>query len=124
MFSNVVIISNDLNIVAHTRTTALTLTKLNKQIHFKEISLDNLTVPSNDIPSNTNYIIVDLDEKFDIMIDYIKEIRNDKNLCSIKIIALISSDSQQKREGIFSAGCDSIMTKSEFITVADKIFLY
>lgn len=124
MFSNVVIISNDSNLIVHTRTTALTLTKLNKQIHFKEISLDNLTVPSNDIPSNTNYIIVDLDENFDTMIDYIKEIRSDKNLCSIKIIALISSDFQQKREGIFSAGCDSIMTKKEFFILADKIFLY
>jgi CheY-like chemotaxis protein len=124
MFSNVVIISNDLNIVVHTRTTALTLTKLNKQIHLKEITVDKLTVPSNDISSNTNYIIVDMDEKFDIMIDYINEIRNDNNLCSIKIIALISSDSCQKREGIFSAGCDSIMTKKEFFVVAENILLF
>lgn len=124
MFSNIVIISNDLNLIVHTRTTALTLTKLNKQIHLKEITVDNLTVPSNDIPSNTNYIIVDLDENFDTMIDYIKEIRSDKNLCSVKIIALIYLDFPENRERIFSAGCDSVMIKKEFFTVADKIFLY
>lgn len=124
MFSNIVIISSDFNIVVHTRTTALTLTKLNKQIHLNEISVDNLTVPSNDISSNTNYIIADMDEKFEVMINYINEIRKDKNLCSIKILAIISSDSQEKKDGIFSVGCDSIMTKKEFMKVADKIFLY
>jgi len=33
-----------------------------KLLALKEISYDNLTLSSNDIPSNTNYIIVDLNK--------------------------------------------------------------
>lgn len=120
----VTVISDDTNLVEHIKTTALTLTKLNKTIFITNISIKNLSIPEKDIPINTNYIFIDVDNNFNLLVDYIKKIRNTPAISGIKIISLFSESLTPDKNIVFNAGCDTIISKKEFVIIANNILQF
>ncbi len=124
MASKITIISDDQKLIEHIKTTALTLTKLNKTIFITDISVKNLTKPENDIPINTKYVLIDLDDNFNLIIDYIKKIRNTSSHCSVKIISFFSESSPPDKKAVFNSGCDAVFSKEELIAVVQNLLQY
>jgi len=120
----VIIISDDVKLVEQINTTALTLTKLNKTIFVNNISTKDLSSPESDIPPNVTYILIDVDNNLNLLIDYIIETRKVPALSGIKIISLFSDSMPPDKNIIFNAGCDTIISKKEFSIIFNNILKF
>jgi CheY-like chemotaxis protein len=117
----VLLVSSDKILVDVIKISALTLTKLNAQVTIEDTN-DFETVIEKSKAVNLNLIIIDDDLQNINSINLIGEIRKDINSKNKKMI-LLYSDSV-KRDEIFQAGCDSIMSKEEFKRVVNNVLVY
>ncbi len=114
------LISSDKNLIGIIKTSALTLTKLNCQISVEETAVNDEAIEKSKAV-NLNLIILDNDLKTIDQMTFIKEIRKNINSKNKKIISLYTSEIN--KEEIFTAGCDSIMSKQEFQKVVNNILV-
>jgi hypothetical protein len=113
MTRKILMISSDREFRDYLNIVTLTITKLNHQITF--------TDDVNDI--YTDFILLDLDDDFEGKLELIKKFRGEGVQPNKKIISVKSEITDEVREKVFSAGCDSIMKKSEFKSAANNILI-
>ncbi|MDD5362610.1 MAG: hypothetical protein PHN88_10795 [Ignavibacteria bacterium] len=113
MTRKILMISSDREFRDYLNIVTLTITKLNHQITF--------TDDVNDI--YTDFILIDLDDDFEGKLELIKKFRGEGMQPNKKIIAVKSEITDDVREKVFRAGCDSIMKKSEFRSAASNILI-
>ena len=114
MNRKIFLLSSDNDFTSYIHTSALTLTKLNHQINFT----DNI----ND--RNIDIIIIDLDSRGKENLEIIKKIRKSPDTSKIKILAVSTSVTEDLKSNVFNAGCDAVMSKSEFRAAADNILIF
>ena len=100
------------------RISALTLTKLNCQVSIEECTIETDILKKSG-EENLDLILLDKDLFPQEIHGIISEIRKNINSKNKKIILLYSD--QIDKEKIFEAGCDSVMSKSEFVKVVNNI---
>jgi hypothetical protein len=113
MTRKILMISSDREFRDYLNIVTLTITKLNHQITF--------TDDVNDI--YTDFILLDLDDDFESKLELIKKFRGEGVQPNKKIISVKSEITDEVREKVFGAGCDSIMKKSEFKSAANNILI-
>lgn len=117
----ILVVSSDTELNGIIKISALTLTKLNCQVSIIETANQETALKESGIV-NLDLIIIDLDEKkFDPLI-LIKDIRSNGD-SRIKKIISVYSDKVDKDE-TYKAGCDSIMSKSEFKKAVNNILKF
>jgi len=117
----ILVVSSDTELNGIIKISALTLTKLNCQVSITETAVQETALKESGVV-NLDLIIIDLDEKkFDPLI-LIKDIRSNGD-SKIKKIISVYSDKADKDE-IYKAGCDSIMSKSEFKKAVNNILKF
>lgn len=117
----ILLVSSDREFNGIIKISALTLTKLNCQISITETDIPE-TVLKESKAVNLDLIIIDSDGLKTNALSLINEIRNVQESKKKKII-LVHSD-EIKREEVYKAGCDSIMSKEEFKKVANNILQF
>ena len=117
----ILVVSSDPELNGIIKISALTLTKLNCQVSIIETAVQETALKESGVV-NLDLIIIDLDEKkFDPLI-LIKDIRSNGD-SKIKKIISVYSDKADKDE-TYKAGCDSIMSKSEFKKAVNNILKF
>ena len=117
----ILVVSSDTELNGIIKISALTLTKLNCQVSITETAVQETALKESGVV-NPDLIIIDLDEKkFDPLI-LIKDIRSNGD-SKIKKIISVYSDKADKDE-TYKAGCDSIMSKSEFKKAVNNILKF
>ena len=117
----ILVVSSDTELNVIIKISALTLTKLNCQVSITETAVQETALKESGVV-NLDLIIIDLDEKkFDPLI-LIKDIRSNGD-SKIKKIISVYSDKADKDE-TYKAGCDSIMSKSEFKKAVNNILKF
>ena len=118
---NFLLVCSDPEFCLYTKTTALTLTKLNVQatVDVTDNLADALKISGS---QNLNTIILDLGLKTFDPLKFIKDVRSKSHSNNIKIISFSSEEINRKE--IFEAGCDSIMTKKEIQTILPNIIQF
>ena len=117
----ILVVSSDTELNGIIKISALTLTKLNCQVSITETVVQETALKESGVV-NLDLIIIDLDEKkFDPLI-LIKDIRSNGD-SKIKKIISVYSDKADKDE-TYKAGCDSIMSKSEFKKAVNNILKF
>lgn len=117
----ILVVSSDTELNGIIKISALTLTKLNCQVSITETAVQETALKESGVV-NLDLIIIDLDEKkFDPLI-LIKDIRSNGD-SKIKKIISVFSDKADKDE-TYKAGCDSIMSKSEFKKAVNNILKF
>lgn len=114
MTRNILLISNDGDFKGFLNIAALTLTKLNHQI----------TITENKNDGQVDWIIIDMDTNTEDNFAFIKNARQSGQSRNIKIFSVITDLTNEIKEQLFEIGCDSIMTKEEFMTAANNILLF
>ena len=117
----ILLISSDKSLIEIIRISALTLTKLNCQVSFESTSGFEEGL-SKSKEKNLDLILIDRDLKTFNVKKLIETIRREDDSKNKKIILLCSD--QIDRKEIFSAGCDSIMTKEEFRKAVNNILTF
>jgi hypothetical protein len=110
MTRRIVLLTNDISFKNFVDISALTLTKLNYQVDI-----------SYRIREDADLIIIDFD--YPENIEVLKSIRLDSGFKNKKIVGIIT-DKKNNSEGIFKAGCDSLMSKKEFEVAGNNILMY
>lgn len=117
----VLLISSDNEFISIVKISALTLTKLNCQV-----TIDSEEKPENALnnssQANLDLIIVDNDLGNSAAINLIKQIREKFSSNKMKVITVYSTEIE--REKIFAAGCQAIMSKSEFKIAMNNILVF
>lgn len=109
MTRRIALLTKDKHFESFIKTIVLTLTKLNYQIDiFKEIKKE------------TDLVIMDFDDKENL--EKLKYIRSNNIIKNKKIIGLITDI--KNKNLLFDSGCDSVMSKKEFQSIADNILMY
>jgi DNA-binding response OmpR family regulator len=117
----ILIISSGKELIDYLKISSLTLTKLNCQIEINVASdFDEALILSK--AKNLDLILLDLEIKNFSAGDILKEIRNDSESRSKKIIGFYSGEIDKAK--FHEAGCDSIMTKAELMRNAVNILQY
>jgi CheY-like chemotaxis protein len=114
MTRKVLLVSNDKDFKDYINVATLTLTKLNHQI--------TITDDKND--GHIDWMIVDMDtiaeENFEFLLATRKSELNQK----LKIVCVLTSVTDEMRTRLFKSGCDSILTKKEFLAAANNILIF
>lgn len=109
MTRRIVLITQDRDFEMLIKMSSLTLTKLNYQVDiFQEVRKD------------IDLLIIDFDTQANR--DIVKSIRTNPEFRNKKIVGVATALTDKKV--FFDCGCDSVMTKKEFATVADNILMY
>lgn len=114
MTRKVLLISNDKEFKDFIKIATLTLTKLNHQITITEDSKDG----------HIDWMVVDMDSAAEEKFAFILASRESELNQKIKIVSVLTSVSDEMKERLFKSGCDSIMTKKEFLAAANNILLF
>ncbi len=117
----ILVVSSDPELNGIIKISALTLTKLNCQVSIIETAVQETALKESGIV-NLDLIIIDLDEKKFNPLTLIKDIRSNGD-SKIKKIISVYSDKADKDE-TYKAGCDSIMSKSEFKKAVNNILKF
>lgn len=117
----VLLYSADKDLIAITKISALTLTKLNCQVTL-DVTEDKKELMERSKADNLHLILIDYDKDIKKSLDLLREIRIEPNSKSKKIIVLYSEPVE--KEKIFESGCDSIMSKEEFKRVVNNILVF
>jgi len=114
MTRKILLVSNDKGFKNFINIATLTLTKLNHQI----------TITDDKKDGHIDWMIVDMDsdaeENFEFILNWRKSELNKK----IKIVSVLTVIADEMRGRLFKSGCDSIMTKKEFMMVANNILIF
>jgi DNA-binding response OmpR family regulator len=117
----ILIISSGKELIDYFKISSLTLTKLNCQIEINAVSdFDEALKLSK--AKNLDLILLDLEIKNFSAGDILKEIRNDPESKSKKIIGFYSGEIDKAK--FHQSGCDSIMIKAELMRNAVNILQY
>lgn len=114
MTRKILLVSDDNEFKGFLKIASLTLTKLNHQI--------TITEDRND--GYLDWMIIDMDSDSDSNLDFIINTRKSEANKSIKIVSVITNITNELRVRLFQSGCDSIMTKKEFIAAANNILIF
>ena len=114
MTRNILLISDDGDFKGFLNIAALTLTKLNHQI----------TITENKNDGQIDWIIIDIDTNTENSFAYIKNARRSEQSRNIKIFSVTTNITNEIKKQLFEIGCDSIMTKKEFMAAANNILLF
>lgn len=114
MTRKILLVSNDKEFKGFINISTLTLTKLNHQITITEDKSDG----------HIDWMIVDMDTETDSNFEFILNSRNSDQNKNIKIVSVLSSVNDETKERLFKSGCDTVMTKKEFQTVANNILIF
>ena len=117
----ILVVSSDTELNVIIKISALTLTKLNCQVSITETAVQETALKESGVV-NLDLIIIDLDEKKFNPLTLIKDIRSNGD-SKIKKIISVYSDKADKDE-TYKAGCDSIMSKSEFKKAVNNILKF
>jgi DNA-binding NarL/FixJ family response regulator len=117
----ILLISSDKELNGIVRISALTLTKLNCQISISETDIPETALKESS-SANLDLIIIDLDQNLFEPLNLIRQIRNGNSSGVKKILSVFSENAD--RDAIYEAGCDSIMSKSEFKKVVNNILRF
>lgn len=114
----ILLVTNDGDLKGNVKISAMTLTKLNCQVTIDEAN-DIAEAVRMSASSDVDMVIVDATGGLNETAGLISSIRNGAGSRTKKIIALCGSD--EYRQEIFNAGCDSIFTKEEFLRAINNI---
>lgn len=114
MTRKILLISADKSFKDYLNIVTLTITKLNHQITFTDDVNDKYT----------DFILLDLDDDYEEKLGLIKNFRSEGVQPNKKIISVKSNLTDEIRNEVFAAGCDSVMKKSEFTQAANNILIY
>lgn len=114
----ILLVTNDGDLKGNVKISAMTLTKLNCQVTIDEVA-DLKEALSISASPDVDMVIVDAVGRLNEASGLISSIRNGAGSRTKKIIALCGSD--EYRQEIFNAGCDSIFTKEEFRKAMNNI---
>ncbi len=112
MTRKVLLVSNDKEFKDFINIATLTLTKLNHQI----------TITDNKSDGHIDWMVVDMDNEDNF--GFIVETRNSELNKKIKIVSVVTAITDETKERLFKSGCDSIMTKKEFLAAANNILIF
>ena len=114
MTRKILLVSDDDDFKGFLKIAALTLTKLNHQI--------TITEDRND--GYLDWMIIDMDSDSESNLDFIVNTRKSAANKNIKIVSVITNITNELRVRLFQSGCDSIMTKKEFMAAANNILIF
>lgn len=114
MTRKVLLVSNDKGFKDFIQIATLTLTKLNHQITITEDLKDG----------HIDWMIIDMDTDVEMNIQFILSSRKSETNRKIKIVSVLTVITDEMKNILFKSGCDSIMTKKEFQTVANNILIF
>jgi len=114
----IVLVTNDGDLKLNVKISAMTLTKLNCQMTIDEAN-DLAEARRISASPDVDMVIVDATGGFSEVAGIISSIRNEAGSRTKKVIALCGTD--EIRQDIFKAGCDSIFTKEEFRKAMNNI---
>ena len=112
MTRKVLLVSNDKEFKDFINIATLTLTKLNHQI----------TITDNKSDGHIDWMVVDMDNEYNF--GFIVATRNSELNKKIKIVSVVTAITDETKERLFKSGCDSIMTKKEFLAAANNILIF
>jgi CheY-like chemotaxis protein len=113
MTRKILLISDDEDFKGFLNIATLTLTKLNHQI--------TITEDKND--GHIDWMIIDMDTNKEINFEFIRRTRSSQQNKNLKIVSVLTNISNEVRTQLFQYGCDSIMTKKEFIAAANNLLV-
>jgi CheY-like chemotaxis protein len=114
MTRNVLLVSSDKEFKDYIKIATLTLTKLNHQITITEDRSDG----------HIDWMVVDMDSAAEENFEFILAARKSELNQKIKIVCVLTNITDEMRARLFKSGCDSIMTKKEFLAAANNILIF
>ena len=111
MVRRILLISEDEKFIRFLEISALTLTKLNHHIDIIRVYEENI-----------NLAIIDFDSPGSIK--YLNFLRGLNNFSKKKVLGVYTTDEEIKKDEIFKAGCDSLMSKSEFEKAGNNVLIF
>lgn len=114
MTRKVLLVSNDKEFKDFIKIATLTLTKLNHQITITEDKKDG----------HIDWMILDMDTDTEENFEFILASRKSELNQKRKIVSVLTTIEDDIRGSLFKSGCDSIMTKKEFMAVANNILIF
>jgi hypothetical protein len=70
-----------------------------------------------------DWVILDFDNNAGSKHTFVRESRGSGRMHNIKFVAVLTEVNDRNKPGIFSSGCDSVMSKDEFKKIANSILL-